>query len=57
MFHLVEIVTIVTTVMFFLGTLTMMYGAYRVTLSFGDGPGPVQRGLQKAMDLTKGPRK
>jgi hypothetical protein len=45
--HLVEVVTYVTTIMFFLGTLIMMVGAYKVTLSFGGGPGPIQKAIDK----------
>jgi len=57
LFHLVEVITLVTTIMFFLGTITMMIGAYKVTLSFGDGEGMVQRHLKKAMAKASGLRK
>jgi hypothetical protein len=53
--HLVEIITYVTTVMFFFGTITMMIGAYRVTLSFtGQMVGPVQRRVGKVIEKGKG---
>jgi len=57
LFHLVEVITFVTTIMFFLGTITMMIGAYRVTQSFSDGIGPVQKQLKKIMDKASGLRK